>query len=131
MAGTLVRDFIQVKVTKTAAFESADFDISGLTNSHWTLKCRITAMSAATGTPKCRFAFADSVDNFSAELPGPCLHIEGPVDSTNPITRSFQWNQFSALRFGTVSAELRFNLVEITATSTPTVTYEAWIEYGD
>lgn len=131
MAGTLVRSFIQVKVTKTAAFESADFDISGITNSHWTLKLRVTAMSAASGTPKARFAFVDSVDNFTAELPGPTVHVEGPIDSTNPITRSFQWNQFPSLRFGTASAEIRLNLVELTATSTPSVTYEAWLEYQD
>jgi len=116
---------VQAKVTKTAAFDGASIDISGFTAANdWTLVIEVLAMNDANTV---RFNFEDSVDAFTAKLPGPTLCIAGSITATNPRRFTFRKYDFPALRFGTASAVLRLALAEILGSS-KSVTYKAWIE---
>lgn len=123
---------VQAKVRKTAAFDGASIDISGITGD-WTLVLNV--MDIAGTTPGVRFQFTDSVDAFSATLAGPTASVSGILGKygstpAEPNTKRFTWQKrdFPSLRFGTGSAVLRLSLTEITGSGSPGVTYEAWIE---
>lgn len=117
---------LQAKVTKTAAFDGADVDISGIdpTKTNWTVHLRIIALVG-----RARFHFHDSVDNFTASLPGPTFNVVGDVTARTPISYTFNQTMFPMLRFGVTSAEIRVQLAELTGANA-SVTYESWLESG-
>jgi len=113
---------VQAKVTKTAAFNGASLDISGITGD-WTLVLKVDKLTAGK---KARFTFEDSVDAFTAKIAGPSFSVKGEVAPEADRTFSVKKADFPSLRFGTGSAVLRLALTEIDASSS--VDYEAWLE---
>lgn len=113
---------IQAQVTKTAAFDGASLDISGVTGD-WTIKLQVSALTAAK---KARFIFQDSVDAFSANIGGPAVSVKGAISEDADKVYSFKKQDFPSLRFGTASAVLRLALAEID--SAASVEYRSWLE---
>ena len=117
--------FIQPKVTKTAAATGTNFDAS-VVKGDYTVHLRVTALTPDDATAS--FSFPDSVDAFTGSLPGPMFSLRGAITKDQPVNYSFNRVQYPGLRLGATSAVLRCNLDRLTGTS-PSVTYEAWIEY--
>lgn len=121
-------------LTKTAVYTpigAAGVDISAAAyaTQDWTIFIRVTNLSAASGTPGARFVIQDSVNDFVAFESGPCADFRGAVNAAATITKEFRKRDFPLMRFGTASAEVRVALTQIQGT-TPTCTYEAWIEFA-
>jgi len=115
---------VQAKVTRTAAANGSSVDVSGISG-YWTLHLKVLKAVPAGG--KIRFSFPDSVNAFTAQLPGPAFSVQGKVEADAPKVFSVTKNDFPSLRFGTASAVIRCQLDEITGAS-PSVDYEAWLE---
>jgi hypothetical protein len=112
---------LQAKVTKTAAFDGAGVDISGL-SADSTIKVRVSALTAGR---RARFVLYDSVDAFSAKIPVAAFAVVGEI-SGEAVIRSFNKRSGAYARFSTGSAELRLSLDAIDANAS--IDYEAWIE---
>lgn len=120
----LTRTVIQAKVTKTAAFDGSEIDISGIVaNTDVTLHLRVKNLVG-----KAVFEFADSVNNFSAKIPRILCSPQGTISGIQEL--HFSWHyprELPGARFGTGSAEIRLSLVELTGANA-TVDYESWME---
>lgn len=103
---------------KTAAATGASVAIDDLVATDWRIELTIHALTAAK---KARFSFPDSVDAFSASLPGPAFAFVGPIDKQTVV--SVDWRRFPALRLGVGSAVMRCNLDAID--SAASITYSA------
>lgn len=132
----------QAKVAKTAAFQGASVDISGITGD-WTLVLEVYGLDA---TDTVRFQFSDSVDAFTTVVAGPTVAVTGqlgsnsPTDSggasaglvgayfPNPRRFTFKKADFPDYRCGTASAVGRLEITRITGTG-PSVTYMGFIEF--
>lgn len=125
---------IQAKVTKTAQFLGTGVDISGITGD-WTLVVEVLALTSGANA---RFVFEDSNNTFTTYntdiFPGPAVSMPGTIGSTSTPTApdvkryTFCKRDFPNLRFGVSSTTLRLNLTELTGSS-PSCTYQAWVEY--
>lgn len=116
---------VQARVTKTAAFTGSGLDVSGITGD-WTLKVQVESMAYSTGTPQCRFAFEDTVNDYTASLAGPTISFKGALTSSADKVKSFKKQDFPDLRLGTGSAQLRLKLSAFTGDS---IVYRSWLEY--
>jgi len=123
---------VQVKTTKTAAFDGSGIDISGITGD-WTLALEVMGLDDGDGA---RFQFTDTADNFSSDIvAGPTFSVSGKIGSAGTSTATYpnvrkmtiKKADFPDLRMGTASAKVRLSLTRITGSS-PHVTYQAWIE---
>lgn len=113
--------------TKTASFTGTGIDISGITGD-WTLKINVSSMSdSGSSTPQVRFAFEDTVNDYTASLAGPTVSFKGALTNVADKVKSFKKQDFPDLRLGTASAQLRLKLSNIE--SGGSVTYRAWLEY--
>ncbi len=122
------RTDIEAKVTRTAAGNGGSIDISGIAATvDWTLVLEITDLNPEAVI---RIGFEDSVDAFSAKLPGPSVSIVGPVRG-QAEKRRYSWSKrdFPDLRFGVTSAVLRSALYKINTEGTETITYHTYLEY--
>ncbi len=117
------RTDVQARVTKTAAFAGASLAIDTITGD-WTLKIRVAKLTPGGAV---RINFEDSVNAFTALLPGPAVSVKNQQGDDYDRVFEFRKYDFPSLRFGTASAVLRCNLQEITGAS-PSVDYEAWLE---
>lgn len=113
---------VQALTTKTAPFNGASVNISGITGD-WMLKLRVAKLTAGK---KCRFVFADSVNAFTNELAGPAYSVEGEIAKEADRVFSVRKQDFPSLRFGVANAVLRLELTEVD--SGGSVDYEAWLE---
>lgn len=117
--------FIQTKVTKTAAFTGAAFDVANV-KGDYTIFVRISNLIGTV-----RLAFSDSSDNYVANnVPGPAYSLKGTLTKDNSVTKSFLRRDFPSLRLGTAGAKIRLDVAELTGDGTQTVTYESWIQYN-
>lgn len=116
---------VQSRVTKTASFTGSGLDISGISQD-WTLKLQVESMAYASGTPQCRFAFEDTVNDYTASLAGPTVSFKGALSASADKVKSFKKQDFPDLRLGTSSAQLRLKLASFTGDN---ITYRAWVEY--
>lgn len=91
--------------TRTAAGNGTSVAVDTLTATDWLIEITIYGLTAGK---KARISFPDSVDAFSASLPGPAFSFVGPI--AEPITKSLHARDFPGLRIGTASAVLRCNL---------------------
>lgn len=113
--------------TKTAAFTGAGIDISGITGD-WTLKINVQSMTdSGASTPQVRFAFEDTVTDYTASLAGPTVSFKGSLSNNADKVKSFKKQDFPDLRLGTSAAQLRLKLAAIE--SGGSCTYRAWLEY--
>ena len=131
---------VQSRVTKTAAFTGSGIDVSGITGD-WTIKLQVEALadSVAANTPVVRFAFEDTVNDYTASIAGPTVSFKGTLAKSFDKVKSFKKQDFPDLRIGVASAQLRLkvsNLEEFVTTSgvpaaatTCSVTYRSWLEY--
>jgi hypothetical protein len=123
MASLISITTIQAPTTKSAAFQGAGVDVSGITGD-WTLKIRVTKLTAGKNA---RFQFTDSTDNFSTDkVAGRTLSFAGEISPAADVTRSVQKYDFPQLRMGVASAKLRLEITAIDAGGS--VDYTAWIE---
>lgn len=113
---------LQAKVTKTAAFDGAGVDISGITGDA-TLVVRVHSMTAAK---RALIEVQDSVDAFTAKRTVAAFHIPGGVSSNAPIRFSKRKYEIAAARLGTGSATMRVSVTGID--SGGSLEYEAWLE---
>ena len=125
---------IQARVTKTAAFAGSGIDVSGIVDGSgaikdWTLKLQVEALSDAVAatTPMVRFAFEDTVNDWTASLAGPTISFKGTLAKSFDKVKSFKRQDFPDLRIGVASAQLRLSLTD--RVSGDSVTYRAWVEY--
>lgn len=114
---------LQARVSKTAAFTGSGIDVSGITGD-WTLKIQVESLTAAKN---CRFAFEDTVNDYTASLTGPTVSFKGALASSFDKVKSFKKADFPSLRLGTASAQLRLKLAELDASATSV--FRAWLEY--
>ena len=117
---------IQSQITKTAAFTGSGVDISGITGD-WTLKLNMSNLADSSTTPIVRFAFEDTVNDYTASLAGPTVSFKGAIAKSYDKVKSFKKQDFPDLRLGTGSAQLRLKLSNIE--SGGSCTYRAWLEY--
>jgi hypothetical protein len=107
----------------------ASTSISGVTGD-WTLVLEI--LGADSGVTAAQIDFETSTNAFSAILAGPVVSFVGQVSSgaagpyAQPKRYSFKKEDFPGLPFGTASAVLRANLVQLTGGN---VTWQAFLEY--
>jgi hypothetical protein len=113
---------VQATTTKTAAFTGTGIDVASFTGD-WTLKIQVQALS---DNKKVRFAFEDTVNDFTASVAGPTFSFAGKLEASYDRVKSFKKQDFPDLRLGTASAKLRLNMSRID--SSASVTYKAWIE---
>lgn len=107
-------------VTLTAPANGAATVISAPSTGMWDLTVNIQNLTCASGTPRARITWEDTVDNFTTPLVIAAYNIEGPI--TSPTSFSFTRDQIPSLRVGTASAKLRCNLIALEGT-TPTITF--------
>lgn len=110
-------------VTKTAAATGDSISIADLAAVPYILRLTVTSLTA---DKTARFSFPDSVNAFSASLPGPAFAFKGPIVAGAPVTRSTSSTDYPGLRLGTGSAVIRCNLDAID--SAASITYAAEIE---
>jgi hypothetical protein len=122
MASLISITTIQAPITKSAAFQGAGVDVSGITGD-WTLKIRVTKLTAGKTV---RFQFSDTVDNFTAVTAGRTLSFAGEISPAADVTRSVQKYDFPQLRMGVASAKVRLEITAIDAGGS--VDYTAWVE---
>ena len=124
---------IQAATTKTAVFDGAGVDISGITGD-FTLVLEITELSANAGqTPEVAFVFEDSVNAFTASVARATFNMKGAVNTDGKQHgRKMTWRKrdLVGLRAGTGSAVLRLRLVGIAGTGA-SVDYSAHIKVVD
>lgn len=114
---------VQARVSKTTAFTGTGIDVSAITGD-WTLKIQVESLTSAK---KARFAFEDTVNDYTASLAGPTFNFLGTLASSYDKVKSFKKQDFPSLRLGTASAQLRLKLSEIDGSAT--CVYRAWLEY--
>ena len=114
---------IQARVSKTAAFTGTGIDVSGITGD-WTVKLQIESLTAAK---QARFAFEDTVNDYTASLAGPTFSFKGSLTSSADKVKSFKKADFPSLRLGTASAQLRLKCSEMDSACTGV--WRAWLEY--
>jgi hypothetical protein len=122
MASLISITTIQAPTTKSAAFQGAGVDVSGITGD-WTLKIRVTKLTAGKTV---RFQFSDTVDNFTTVTAGRTLSFAGEISPAADVTRSVQKYDFPQLRMGVASAKVRLEITAIDAGGS--VDYTAWVE---
>jgi len=128
-------DYAQT-VTKTSAGTGTSVDISDLnpapavgSSADYILRITVQQFAAsaeATAHALARISFPDSVNAFSASLPGPSFAFESPIVAGAPLTRSVRAQDYPGLRLGVGSAVMRCNLDALTAGST--IVYQAELE---
>lgn len=124
---------IQSSVTKTGAFTGPTIPVSSIVDGagavrDWTLKLHVSAMSdSGSATPVARFAFEDTVNDYTASLTGPTISFLGTIGTSYDKVKSFKRQDFPDLRIGVASAALRLKLLNLE--SGGSVTYDAWMEY--
>ena len=100
------------------AAPTAGLAISGLTGDY-TLEITVSALSAASGTPKARVVLEDTVNGFTNAVAVVEMNIQGPIGM--PVTHLYKSDEAPSLRIGVASAMLRLNVYELDGTS-PTIT---------
>ena len=114
---------IQARVSKTAAFTGTGVDVSGITGD-WTIKLQIESLTTAKNV---RFAFEDTVNDYTASIAGPTFSFKGGLSAASDKVKSFKKADFPSLRLGTGSAQLRLTCSEMDASCTGV--WRAWVEY--
>lgn len=110
---------VQASVSKTGTFNGSSIDISGITGD-WALEITVQSLSAGGSA---RLTFDDSVDAFTASLPGPVVHVAGTINQ--PKTFVFTKKDWPNLRFGTASAVGRLAIKAISGT----LVYQSFLKY--
>jgi hypothetical protein len=125
---------VQARVTKTASFTGSGIDVSGIVDGSgavkdWTLKVQVEALSDAVAatTPVVRFAFEDTVNDYTASMAGPTISFKGTLAKSYDKVKTFKRQDFPDLRIGIASAQLRLKLSNLE--SGGSCTYRAWLEY--
>ena len=123
-------------LTKTSAATGTSVDISALnpapavgSSADYLIRLTVLAFTAAveaTAHALARFSFPDSVNAFSASIPGPSFAFESPIVAAAPVTVSVNSKDYPGLRLGVGSAVTRCNLDALTASAS--ITYSAEIE---
>lgn len=116
------------RTTQTTSAVSSGVDISGITGD-WTIKLQVESLvdSVAATTPQVRFAFEDTVTDYTASLAGPTMSFKGSLSNNADKVKSWKKQDFPDLRAGVALAQLRLRLSNIETGGT--VIYHAWMEY--
>lgn len=110
-----------------AVTPTTGLDISGITGD-CTVHVRVLGLSSASGTPKAGIVLEDSVNAFTAAITRADKNVQGTITSQAETHFVFKKYELPNTRFGTASAVLRVNVVELLGT-TPSLTLDAWVEY--
>lgn len=115
----------QTVTTTGAVTATTGLDISGITGDY-TVHLRVTALSAASGTPNATIQIEDSVNGFTAAIATAVQEVPGSLAQE----QYFSWRKYQLpnLRAGTGSAVLRANVTALSGT-TPSLSLQAWLEY--
>jgi hypothetical protein len=115
-------------LTKSAAFTGASIAIDDLNAGPYLIRLTVTTLTPSNAANACqaRFSFPDSVNAYSASLPGPALSFSGPIVGAGPVTKSVTDRDYPGLRLGAGSALLRCNLDALI--NVATITYTAQLE---
>lgn len=117
---------LQAKVDKTAAFTgTTEVDISGQAED-CTITIRVLGLTAGK---KAMLSLEDTVNNFGAARAVWIGHFVGALSDVTPDVLKIRKRDLPMCRFGTASAELRLNVLDIDGSAT--ITYEAWLENAD
>jgi hypothetical protein len=115
--------------TNTSASPGSSIAIDDLQPTGYLLRLTVNQFAAAaeaTAHALARFSFPDSVNAFSASLPGPSFAFQSPVLPGAPVERTITSRDYPGLRLGVASAVIACNLDALTAGAT--ITYTAEIE---
>lgn len=110
-------------VTQASAATGTSVAVDDLNAAPYIVRLTVLSLTAAKTA---RLSFPDSVNAFSASVPGPSFAFTGPIVPGAPVTRSVSSSDYPGLRLGTGSAVMRANLDALTAGGT--ITYSAEIE---
>jgi hypothetical protein len=115
-------------VTKTAAATGTSVSIADLAAAPYLIRLTVITLTPTNAAlpSSARFSFPDSVNAFSASLPGPALAFPGPNVPPAPVTKTVSSSDYPGLRLGTTSAVIRCNLDALV--NVATITYAAEIE---
>lgn len=116
---------LQAAVTKVAAdvaFNGTSTAVSSFTGD-WQIVLLVHSLTAGK---KARLVLADSVDAFTAEVPGIVQHLSGEIKTAAPQRFTFTKRDFPHLRIGTASAVVRWELVGLDASGS--IKFESWLE---
>jgi hypothetical protein len=108
----------------TTLAAGAGVAIAAAVTGGYMLNLSIRRLTAASGTPRARIVFEDSVDDFTASVPVAVVDVVGPIES--PINFSWNNDHIPNLRIGTESAKLRASVVMLEGTS-PTLAADAYL----
>ncbi len=120
---------VQAAVTKTAAFDGTGLDVSGLSGD-FTLKLHVSNMSSASATPTAAFCFEYvAAADFTTPYYAWCVQVDKTSASADKVwsIKSSSLPDVVALSWGQTNGKIRLSLIRIGGT-TPTVTYDAWLE---
>jgi hypothetical protein len=110
---------IQARVARSADGNGSNIDVSAITTP-WTIDLEVFSLTA-NGTA--RITFNDSVNAFTAQQSGPCVHLQGLTNVPKKFT--FTQKDFPNLRFGVASAVIRASAEGVSGT----VNYQAHLTY--
>jgi len=119
---------IQTVTTTGAVTPTAGLDISAIgATADPTICVEIFDLTAAKSAT---IQIEDSVNAFTASVPHITLEVSGKVDRTGGATKKFIFNKrdYPRIRWGTTSAVLRCNVVDLDGSAT--LKFHAWVDNG-
>jgi hypothetical protein len=106
------------------AAPSTGLDISALAGAYM-FEVEVTDLHSASGTPRARIVFEDTVNAFTAAVPVAEFTFTGPIAAGVPVKMTaMHYSQAAGLRIGAASAKLRANVVALDG-GTPSLTFRA------
>lgn len=118
---------LQAQVTKTAAFDGAAVDISGLPAQDVTLKIHVSELTEGA---KALLVVEDvaAADFSGGGRPILAYHFTGSFEAENDYVKSEAWYRIPMTRYGVATGKMRLRLQDISGTDA-SITYRAWLEY--